>query len=117
MPDVNPPTNVAVQKSLPSAPPVPHSSPAGGAIGEGADAGPVYKPLSLLAIVGLGLAVPYALFIIIGAFVAFYSGSPFLLGGVFALAPLAAAILSGAALIRINRSEGVLGGAKLALWG
>jgi hypothetical protein len=52
-----------------------------------------------------------------GALIALYNGSPYLLGGLTAIPPIAAAVLCGIALVRINRSEGTLGGARLAVWG
>jgi hypothetical protein len=117
MPDSIPPSGPSVSETLPHAPASPSIPQTLGKRGENADSGSVYRPVSLLAIVGFGLALPYALFISAGALIALYVGSPYLLGGLTAIVPITAALLCGIALVRINRSEGTLGGARLAVWG
>ena len=76
----------------------------------------VYRPVSGLAIAGLGLAVLYALIVTGIGLVAVLTGAPFLFPGLLVVA-VAAGVLSGAALVRIARSEGTRAGRKLALWG
>src|SRR5262245_8349173 len=115
MPDSIPPFSQSVSETLPHAPATPSMSQTIGKLGDSPDSGPAYKPVSLLAIVGFGLALPYALLISAGALIALYVGSPYLLGGLTAIPPIAAALLCGIALVRINRSEGTLGGARLAV--
>ncbi|HEV3235601.1 MAG TPA: hypothetical protein VGZ25_01350 [Gemmataceae bacterium] len=115
MPESIPQSSPSMGESLPHAPAI--TSVSQGERGDSPDTGRVYKPLSLLAIVGFCLALPYALFISAGALIALYVGSPYLLGGLTAILPIAAAVLCGIALVRINRSEGTLGGARLAIWG
>jgi len=117
MTDSTPPSTRAIPDSLPREPAVGPSTRSAGAIGDDACTTAAYKPLSLLAVAGIALAIPYALFVLVGGLTALYTGSPFLLSGITVIVPLAAAILSLAALVRINRSEGVLGGGRLATWG
>jgi hypothetical protein len=76
----------------------------------------VYRPLSLLALVGLGLAGVYAVVVVLGTLLAFFHGEPLLLGW-WSLIPLAAAVLSLVGLKQIQGSEGTLAGEKAAQWG
>jgi hypothetical protein len=80
-----------------------------------------YQPLSLLAIVGAGLAALYALVIVVGGFVAFLRGAPWFLPGwtliVPGISPIYPAVLSVLALLQVRRSESTLAGDKLARWG
>src|ERR1700737_4887733 len=117
MTDSTPPSTRAIPESLPREPAVGPSPRSAGGLGDDANSTAAYKPLSLLAVAGIALAIPYALFVLVGGVTALYAGSPFLLSGITVIVPLAAAILSLAALVRINRSEGVLGGGRLATWG
>jgi hypothetical protein len=82
----------------------------------GAD--PVYRPLSILALVGFGLAVLYAAIVGGGGLVAFRSGSPLLLGTLMGvMLPLAAFLVSALGRWQIARSEGTRAGLPLARWG
>jgi hypothetical protein len=76
-----------------------------------------YRSLSLLAVVGLGLAGVYAAVVVLGGLVAFYHGDPWLMPGWSALFPIAAAVLSLLGLMQVQRSEGTLAGDKAARWG
>jgi hypothetical protein len=77
----------------------------------------VYRPLSLVALVGAGLAGLFAAVVVIGGLVAFFSGDPWLLPVWSALVPITAGVLSALGLVQIQRSEGTLAGEKLARWG
>jgi hypothetical protein len=76
-----------------------------------------YRPLAILAIVGLGVAVLYAICMAIAAGVAFYQNRPLILPMWSSVVPLGGAALALIAWLQIQRSEGALGGRKLALWG
>lgn len=76
-----------------------------------------YQPLSLLALTSFGLAVIYALIVLIGATVALFSRIPWLMPGWSFLLPLAALALCWAAALRIRGSEGTLSGLAFATWG
>jgi len=80
-----------------------------------------YRPLSLLALCGVGVSGLFAAVVILGGLVAFFRGDPLLLTGWLAVFsagfPLAGAAVSYVALVRIQRSEGTLAGEKLARWG
>jgi hypothetical protein len=77
----------------------------------------VYRPLSLLAVVGAGLAGLFTAIVVLGGVVAFFRGDPWLLHGAWALLPITAAVLSVLGLFQIQRSEGTLAGEKVARWG
>jgi hypothetical protein len=94
----------------------PSSAPLGPAADEpGKDV--VYRPLSLLALVGFGVAALYTAVVVLGGAIAFFLGDPWLMKGWTALFPVAAVALSAMALVYIQRSEGTLAGEKLARWG
>jgi hypothetical protein len=76
-----------------------------------------YRPLSLLALAGLAVGVLCGAVVLFGGLFALLSGSPWLLPGWSALFPLAGAGLSLAGLLRVRRSEGTVGGGRLARWG
>jgi hypothetical protein len=78
---------------------------------------PAYRPLSLLAVVGLGVAIIYAAVVVVGGAFAFFFGNPFLMPTIWVLVPIGAAVLCGMAMLRIQRSEGTLAGEKAARWG
>jgi hypothetical protein len=91
----------------------PPSVPASPAVAEPA----AYRPLSLLAVVGLGLAGAYAAVVVLGGLVALLQGNPWLMPFWTILFPIAAAVLSLLGLLRVQRSEGTLAGEKAATWG
>ena len=76
-----------------------------------------YQPLSLLALAGFGLAVVYALVVVIGAAVALFGRIPWLMPSWTYLLPIAALILCGAARMRIRDSEGTMSGMAFTTWG
>jgi hypothetical protein len=76
-----------------------------------------YQPLSLLAMAGFGLAVVYALVVLIGAAIALFSRIPWLMPYWTFLIPLAVLIVCGAARARIRNSEGTLSGLGFTTWG
>lgn len=81
------------------------------------DAPEPYRPISLMAIVGFGLAIAYSLVVGGGSLIAFLSGKPWLLSGWTVIFPVAAVLVCWYARQGIFASEGTLGGAKLAGWG
>jgi hypothetical protein len=96
-------------------------APASGSSGPGLDAEPstaeTYRPLSLLALLGFALAALYAVVVLIGAAVALFGRTPWLMPGwTFAL-PLAALFVCWVAGTRIRDSEGSLTGQAFATWG
>jgi hypothetical protein len=76
-----------------------------------------YRPVSGMAVAGLGLAVLFALWVAIAGVIALRSGIPLLMNPASLLLPLAAAVLSLAARLQIVRSEGTRVGLRLAHWG
>ncbi len=76
-----------------------------------------YRTLSVLALIGFGVAALYAVVVVLMGAVALLSGKPLLLSGWTLMIPAAAAALCLVARARINRSEGTLAGAALAGWG
>ncbi|HTU17957.1 MAG TPA: stage II sporulation protein M [Gemmataceae bacterium] len=76
-----------------------------------------YRPLSLLALAGFGIAVIYALVVLIGAAVALFNHIPWLMPSWTFLLPVAALVLCWAARLRIDGSEGTLSGLAFAAWG
>jgi hypothetical protein len=95
------------------------SDPTSAPLSPAADAAqaPTYRPLSLLALIGVAVAGLYAAVVIIGGLVAFFAGDPWLMAGWTILLPIAGAVLSGMGWWQIQRSEGTLAGDKLARWG
>jgi hypothetical protein len=78
---------------------------------------PEYRPLSVAALVGFGLAVLFAAGLILSALAAWFTGLPLPLALWALLVPLAALAVSGVGWLRVQQSEGTLAGGKLALWG
>jgi hypothetical protein len=76
-----------------------------------------YRPLSLIAVAGCGLAGLYTAFVLIGGLVNFLRGTPWLQHPSLVLIPIVAAVLSIVGLVTIQRSEGTLAGEKAARWG
>src|SRR5262245_59325202 len=63
-----------------------------------------YRPLSVLALIGFGLAALYAAVAVLLGLVAFLSGRPLLMGGWTLLFPLVAAALCLVARAQVRRS-------------
>jgi hypothetical protein len=105
----------------PSAPdaaaPAPRLPPAPPSIEERMERQQLYQPLSILAVVGLVIAIGYALAVAVGSVIALSKGSPWIMGGWTALFPVLAVLVSAVAWLQIQRSEGTLGGRRLALSG
>jgi hypothetical protein len=78
---------------------------------------PVYRPLALFAILGFGLAVVYAAVLSVCALAGWYSGMPLPPVAWTLLVPFLALLVSAVGWFQIQRSEGTLAGARLALWG
>jgi hypothetical protein len=76
-----------------------------------------YQPLSLLALASFGLALLYALVVLILGAVALLGRNPFLMPGWTFLFPIAVLILCWAARMRIRNSEGTLSGLTFTAWG
>jgi hypothetical protein len=76
-----------------------------------------YRPLSLLALSGFGLAVLYALLIVIGGAIALFSRLPWLMPSWSFLLPLSALVVCWAARVRIRDSEDTLSGLVFTTWG
>lgn len=77
----------------------------------------VYQPLSLLAVAGFGLALLYAVVVLLGFVSSVLIGSPWLMPIWTMVFPVLAGTLSLTARGRILRSEGTLAGLALARWG
>ncbi len=77
----------------------------------------VYRPLSVLAVVGAGLSGLFTAIVVLGGLVAFFRGDPWLLNAWWALLPITGGALSALGLVQIQRSEGTLAGEKVARWG
>lgn len=82
-----------------------------------APAGPVYRPLSVAAIVGFVLAVLYSAFIVLGALFTFITGDHFLLSTWTVVLPVVVVVVCLFGRSAVQSSEGALGGLKLANWG
>jgi hypothetical protein len=76
-----------------------------------------YRPLSLLALGGFGLAVLYALIVVIGGLVALVARVPWLMPGWTFVLPLAALVVCWLARVRIRDSENTLSGSAFTTWG
>jgi hypothetical protein len=76
-----------------------------------------YKPLSVLAVAGLSLAVLFAVVVALSALFALLKGEPFFLPSWSVMVPAAAAVLCGLGLWEIYNSEGTREGARMARWG
>jgi hypothetical protein len=97
-----PPHAVMTAESLPPGPPA-SSEP--------------YQPLSLLALAGFGIAIAYALVVLIGAAIALFTHVPWLMSYWTFLLPFAALIVCWAARTRIRNSEATLSGLAFTTWG
>jgi hypothetical protein len=73
-----------------------------------------YRPLSGLALAGFGLALLFALTLLVAAAVALRSGAPLILHPSLLLVPALIAGVCGLAWLRIVRSQGAQAGLKLA---
>lgn len=101
-----PPDPPAATASLPAAPPAaPDEAPR------------AYSSLSLLAVAGLAVAAVYGLIVVVGAAVALFNRTPWILPLWSLAAPLAAALVCWAARVRIQNSEGALTGTRLTAAG
>lgn len=76
-----------------------------------------YQPLSLLAMAGFGLAVFYALAVLVGGAVSLAAHIPWLMPYWTFLVPVAALVICWAARTRILDSEGTLSGLAFTTWG
>jgi hypothetical protein len=76
-----------------------------------------YRPLSLQALAGFGIAVAYALIVVFGAAVALVNHIPWLLPTWTFLIPTLAALLCWIARTRIRNSERTLSGLPFTTWG
>jgi len=76
-----------------------------------------YHPVAILAVVALGVAGLYGLTMAICAGVSFILQRPLILDGWTCVVPLMGAALALVAWLQIQRSEGALGGGRLALVG
>lgn len=76
-----------------------------------------YQPLSLLAMAGFGLAVVYALIVLVGGAISLMSHIPWLMPYWTFLLPLAVLVVCRAARTRILNSEGTLSGLAFTTWG
>ncbi len=97
--------------------PAPGLAPAPPSIEETMERRQLYQPLSVLAVVGLVIAIGYALVVAVGSVIALSKGSPWIMGGWTALFPMLAIAISVVAWLQVQRSEGTLGGRRLALAG
>jgi hypothetical protein len=77
----------------------------------------VYRPISGLAIAGLGFSILYTALVVISALVALIQGEPLFLAGWMVFLAVLGACLSACALWRIRTSEGTRAGMKVAQWG
>jgi hypothetical protein len=79
--------------------------------------GESYRPLSLLALVGFGLAIVYALLVVLGGAISLFNNVPWLLPPWTFLVPVIVLVLCWAARLRIRNAEGTLGGLAFTAWG
>jgi hypothetical protein len=79
--------------------------------------GETYRPLSLLALSGFGLAVLYALLVVIGGAIALFGRQPWLMPSWIFVLPLSALVVCWAARLRIRDSENTLSGLAFTTWG
>jgi hypothetical protein len=77
----------------------------------------VYRPISGLAIAGLGFSIAYTALVVISALVALIQGAPLFLAGWMVFLAVLGACLSAGAIWRIRSSEGTRAGLKVAQWG
>lgn len=76
-----------------------------------------YRPLSLLALAGFGVAVLYALVVGVGGAIALFNRAPLLMPTWTFVIPVAALIVCGLARARIRASEETLSGLAFTTWG
>jgi hypothetical protein len=76
-----------------------------------------YRPLSLLALAGFGVAVLYAFVVVLGGVVALINRVPWLMPMWTFIIPVAALVVCWAARTRIRDSEGTLSGLAFTTWG
>ena len=76
-----------------------------------------YRPLSLQAMAGFGVAAVYALIVTFGAVIALVNHIPWLLPTWSFLIPILAVVLCWIARTRIRNSEGTLSGLAFTTWG
>ena len=76
-----------------------------------------YKPLSFLAVAGLGTALVYAAVLLILGGASLVKAEPFFLSGWWYTLPIGGAVLSALGLYEVGNSEGTRAGAMLAKWG
>lgn len=76
-----------------------------------------YRPVSGYAIAGFGLGAVFAAGLLIAAGIAFVTGVPLILSDFIYVIPIAAAGLSLAGWIHVQRSEGTRAGLSMARWG
>lgn len=110
-------SNAASAEERVSTQPQPLAAPRGELGTRAPAATETYRPLSLLALAGFGIAVVYALVVLIGAAVALFSHIPWLMPFWTFLLPLAALVLCWAARSQIRDSEGTLSGLAFTTWG
>jgi hypothetical protein len=95
----------------------PQGAPEGG-LGTVAPAAPeTYRPLSLLALVGFGAAVLYAVIVAVVGAIALFNRSPWLMPTWTFLIPFAALVVCWLARSRIRDSEETLSGLAFTTWG
>jgi hypothetical protein len=76
-----------------------------------------YRPLSLLALAGFGIAALYALIVIVGAVIALLNRIPWLMPNWTFFIPLAALAVCWVARARIRSAEDTLSGLAFTAWG
>jgi hypothetical protein len=76
-----------------------------------------YRPISVMALLGLGLSLVYSLFVVLFALLAFMSRDAFILESWHYVFPVTAIVVSWLAVRQIRNSEGTLAGETLAKWG
>lgn len=77
----------------------------------------VYRPVALVAILGLAVSCLYAAFLVLTILVAMFRGSSPAVEIVILVVPLTGLALSAAGWLQVRRSEGTLTGERLAVWG
>lgn len=82
----------------------------------GRDTERAYRPLSVLALVSVGLASLYTLVMVVGGVVALSNREPFLLPAWWWILPVAFILIGWVARNQIESSEGALSGMTLARW-
>jgi hypothetical protein len=93
------------------------SAPRRGFVPPPPDAGEPYRPLSVAAVIGFGLAFLYSAYICFFAVFAYFGGDFLIFPLWTALLPVAIAVLCWVARRSIRHSEGTLSGERFASWG